>query len=56
MQLGLRGRVVSGARLGKALAFAQTEAAMPNHDYTTRILWTGNRGEGALLDKPGSCT
>ena len=19
---------------------------MPNHDYTTRILWTGNRGEG----------
>ena len=19
---------------------------MPNHDYTTRIQWTGNRGEG----------
>jgi hypothetical protein len=24
---------------------------MSNHDYTTRILWTGNRGEGTARCK-----
>ena len=28
-----------------------THHAIPNHDYTTRILWTGNRGEGTAHSK-----
>jgi organic hydroperoxide reductase OsmC/OhrA len=29
-----------------AFTHTEPEPPMPNHDYTTRILWTGNRGEG----------